>query len=440
MDMRWLRLSQWVACELKQAEQEGKDLTKLRGKKEGLSEEDAIRLCDAVAALPMRKDYPYVEPNDYGEIAATFPADEVYAPLTDAQLIDKIRGMWYARIVGCELGKPIEGYMRNVIVTLAKETGNYPIRDYIDDAKFTDEVRQTLREKCDKTLHDKWWKQTFKQAGHAFWDDDLNYTAINLLLLETYGKNFTSDDVLSCWANNLPVAAACTAEKVAYRNGAVGLTPPETGRRGNPFREWFGAGIRADIFGYVNPGNPREAAHMAYKDACISHVKNGIYGEMYFAALIAIAFYESDPETLVKKALGYIPPKSRLAEAVRNMIAVYESGADRDAAIRYIHDTFDEYDPQTAVHTLPNVVIAVASLLYGNNDCTAAWSVGMETGFDTDSHGATVGSVIGAVRGFGGVEPRWYEPFHGMLETRVTEYGVLPIETLVEKTLKVIKD
>ena len=57
----------------------------------------------------------------------------------------------------------------------------------------------------------------------------------------------------------------------------------------NPYREWIGAQIRADICGYV-PRPPGAAAKLAFRDASLSHTANGIYGAMWSAALVAAAF------------------------------------------------------------------------------------------------------------------------------------------------------
>ncbi len=85
----------------------------------------------------------------------------------------------------------------------------------------------------------------------------------------------------------------------------------------NPYREWIGAQIRADAWGYVCAGNPELAAEFAYRDSCWTHRANGIYGEMMFAAIIAAAFVVSSPVELVQIGLSEIPEHCKLAEACR---------------------------------------------------------------------------------------------------------------------------
>ncbi|MGQ9691695.1 MAG: hypothetical protein ACUVQY_10675, partial [Thermoproteota archaeon] len=65
--------------------------------------------------------------------------------------------------------------------------------------------------------------------------------------------DFETLDVGEMWLERLPYHMVYTAERVAYRNLVNGLKPPETALNLNPYREWIGARIRADIWGYVTP-------------------------------------------------------------------------------------------------------------------------------------------------------------------------------------------
>lgn len=98
---------------------------------------------------------------------------------------------------------------------------------------------------------------------------------------------------------------------------------PESAAYLNPYREWIGAQIRGDFYGYVNPGNPLEAAKMAYRDGAVSHIKNGIYGEMYVAALISLTAVSKDMLWNCSEALKQIPPKSRIAEDINIILSKY---------------------------------------------------------------------------------------------------------------------
>lgn len=53
-----------------------------------------------------------------------------------------------------------------------------------------------------------------------------------------------------------------------------------------------GADIRCDIFGHACPGRPERAAELAFRDAVLSHERNGVYGAIFFAATLAAAFVE----------------------------------------------------------------------------------------------------------------------------------------------------
>ena len=118
----------------------------------------------------------------------------------------------------------------------------------------------------------------------------------------------------------------CTAERIAYRNMVDGLDASEARAYRNPCREWIGAQIRADAFGYVSPGMPEQAYRVAY----LSYRKNGIYGEMFVAARVAAAHVETDVRRIIAIGLSEIPAKSRLTEAVNDIIVAWDGSRDRE--------------------------------------------------------------------------------------------------------------
>ena len=275
----WLRLGRDIRVEFEQSLTEGRDVEKYRALVDDfckmdndtlLENEDVVAQLDAkIASAPFREGWAYEEPSDLAGIFAAAPAQKpvLGEPAEDAELLKKLSGAWIGRIAGCLLGKPIEGWRRNTLDPVLKATGNYPMERYICQKEFSDELVEKYhlyRGSC--------FADNIGDASPV--DDDTNYTTFAMKLVENYGRDFTASDVMEGWMRWIPILATCTAERAAYRNAAMGLLPPETAVYKNPYREWIGAQIRGDFFGYINPGDPETAADMAFRDASISHVKN----------------------------------------------------------------------------------------------------------------------------------------------------------------------
>ena len=96
-------------------------------------------------------------------------------------------------------------------------------------------------------------------------DDDLNFAILALQLLERHGSELTTEDVAQAWLDDLPAGRVFTAERVAYRNLLDGVEPARTALVGNPFREWIGAQIRTDVYGWAHPGDRSAAARLALR-------------------------------------------------------------------------------------------------------------------------------------------------------------------------------
>lgn len=378
----------------------------------------------------LRPDWAYVEPTEHEAILATLVDPPVLSPLslTDADLQDRITAAWLGRCAGCNLGKPVEGWSRERIKRYLDLDDAYPITDYLPQIETTE---------SDLRLNGTWPDTTRGNVRYMARDDDIDYTILGLHILEVYGRDFGPMDVAREWLNHLPFTQVFTAERAAYRNLLLGLEAPETATYRNPYREWIGAQIRADMWGYVNPGDPGPAVAMAYSDASLSHTQNGIYGEMWAAALISAAFTTTDVREIIEVSLAYVPPRSRLAEAIRDTIALFDSGIDWESARDAIEERY--YSQYCFVHTINNAALITAALLWGDGDYTRTIGLAVQGGWDTDCTGATAGSVFGAMHGTESLPGHWVAPLNDLIRSAIMGYDQSRLSELAERTLRLVE-
>ena len=178
---------------------------------------------------------------------------------------------------------------------------------------------------------------------------------------------------------------------------------------------------------------------MTWRDASISHVKNGIYGEMFVAAMIAIAGETNNIKDIILGGLSEIPHTSRLYEDVTLILDGFENGVSKADCFKAIHKKYDEHTGHGWCHTIPNAMIVTAALLYGNGDYGKSICMAVEAGFDTDCNGATVGSVLGMANGIDSIPEYWKHPINDTLHTSIFGIDTVKISDRVKLTLKHIK-
>ncbi len=426
-----------LATEYQQAVEEGLDLSEYEAvfaavsqlPKNEIKEKLGDVLFDAVLNAERAKGYKYIEPSELEEIRSLRKGFQPLPPVDSNSLESKIYGAWMGRICGCLLGKTVEGIRTDELIPFLKETGNYPMHRYI------------LRSDLSKDIINK-YKFPFENSCYADnvdgmpVDDDTNYTVLAQEIIEKYGRSFTPYDVSRAWLALQSKDAYCTAERVAFCNFVKGYAPPESAAYKNPYREWIGAQIRGDYFGYINPGNPEMAAEMAFRDASISHVKNGIYGEMFVASMLAAAACTDNIRDIILSGLSQIPYTSRLYEAITDILIGAEQGVSQSDCFADIHRRYNEYTTHGWCHTISNAMIVSASLLYGNGDFGKSICMAVETGFDTDCNGATVGSVLGMANGIDSIDEVWKKPINDTLHTSIFGVATTKISERVKQTLR----
>ena len=437
MEDRWLAFGKTeLGVEQQQLDDEGAALSaSMRAELEALlaaetpAPERVRRFMERSAALRTRKDYPFREPSALEAIQKARPRPSrkwQAAALGEEEFFDRVYGAWLGRCSGCLLGKPTEGLLVRDVWPYLRRIGQYPLRRYLDSS-LPDELKA---------------KYTFETArgyideiDHMVEDDDTNYTVMSLAVMERYGWDFRPEDVATFWLDNLPAYHTFTAERVAYRNFLLMKTPPESARYCNPYREWIGAQIRGDFWGYVCPGDPARAAALAWRDGCISHVKNGLYGEMWAAAMCSAAAVVGSAREALEAGLEQIPARSRLSADVREVMAWYDDGVSAEEAVGRIHQRWDDANPHHWCHTLSNAQIVALGLLWGEGDFGTSISWAVTAGIDTDCNGATVGSVVGMLLGARQMPGEWVGPLNDRLDTGISGYQHVRLSDLARRTV-----
>ena len=361
------------------------------------------------------------EPGDYAAVKKLCEGGNI--PRKPDKLREKMEGAVLGRFIGCTLGAPVESWSISDMEQLAEYCGMpFPPTDYWTVADRPWDVRYDA---------DKRYMYTRDKMDGVPVDDDVTYTILGMLIVEKYGFDFTTEDVAELWLELLPMA--CTAEDVALKNLKEGIPANKAGLINNPFCQWIGAAIRADGFAFAAAGNPELAASMGYRDAFLTHRRNGIYGEMFWAAAEAAAFIVDDPVEALIMGLKEIPKMCTLYKDI-------EWALDKGKSITGFKEarklTDERFAGMHAVHTNNNAALTVFSLMLGKGDFTSTISNIIAMGLDNDCTGATAGSIMGAVAGKKGIEEHWYKNFNNKVRTYINGMPEFSVDDVVNRFVK----
>jgi len=285
--------------------------------------------------------------------------------LDESEYRDRVYGCWLGKNIGGTLGGPYEG------------------RKEIHSLSYYDPIPE-------------------RSAPN----DDLDLQLVWLQMLLEKGIRPGPDDFAEYWLRHL---SPYPWNEYGYcrRNLDLGLRPPVSGCYENYFVDEMGSPIRSEIWACVAPGDPQLAASLAWWDSSLDHTGGeGMYGEMFWAAVESAAFVLDDPRTLIRIGLSMIPVWSRVSRAVREAVNCRATGVDWEAGRERILRCFGHQQPCNAPQ---NIAFTVLGWLYGG-DFGEKLCAAVNCGFDTDCTGATLGALLGILGGRDGIPDRWKEP------------------------------
>lgn len=340
---------------------------------------------------------------------------------------DKVHGAWLGAAVAGALGMSVEGMHKNDLKPYLTELGQWPLTEYI----------KRLPPHRDPERKQWFTAEDWGPAGFGP-DDDTLYQVANLLLLEEKGPEITSQDIADKWLASFSVFEAQNcgrAVRVAERRLKDGIMPPESGQ--HEMGEFMGGQMKGEFWGYVLPGNPAEAARYGRLDAEVAFHTDGIYGEMFMAALTAEAFFESDPTELLEAGLAVIPEDCDYAKCIRDVITWHQQWPDD---WEKAHEQIDaKWAPEGAKNrrVFPNNAVNALALLYGDGDFDKTITIAVMAGWDTDTNAGDVGPVMGIVLGRGAISAKWTEPIGNTFRCDVKGAEEWQIDELARRTVAV---
>jgi hypothetical protein len=120
-----------------------------------------------------------------------------------------------------------------------------------------------------------------------------------------------------------------------------------------------------------------------------------------------------------------VPAESRLAEAVR--FATGLSGDWEDV----VDELYARYGHYHWVHAINNTALVVAGLIAFDGDFSGGIGAVVQGGWDTDTNGAAVGSILGALYP---IDERWSAPLHGRFASSLPSFDGVTVDELTART------
>ena len=396
--------------------------------------------------LPLRKDWPYVEPFELEDIRAQRPKDRTdrIVPtqreyeLRPVVLRDKIYGGVLGRIIGCMLGKPFEmGWDGYQVKGWLEACHAWPLDHYAPMYSRYGNLGYDTEPSRREYIR-------YAQA-----DDDTTYFSVTLQTLEKHGRDFTTQDVAREWLYNLPYLITCgpghtTMQKLVNATAWHDAPLPEDedwarfAAFANAGEEQIDAMIRADTYGLICPLRPAEAASLAYRDAILTNRNTGLYASLFVAGCIAAAFYYRDPRTVIEHGLGQIPERSRYAEAVRQALEIALAAPTWEDAYPEIHRRWGYLGHAGTINETAAIINALIHSVdeAGCLDFEKAICITVMHGWDTDCAAATCGCIAGVMAGEAHIPEKWKAPLNDTFYTFAGQEQDRSIRAFAERMLQ----
>ncbi|MBN1418707.1 MAG: ADP-ribosylglycohydrolase family protein [Planctomycetes bacterium] len=308
-------------------------------------------------------------------LSTAMPAADAFRRLPVKAYIDRMKAAWIGQMAGVGQGGPTEFRIKGKIMPAAMVPA---------------------------------WKP---EMINQFNQDDIYVEMTFLRTLEQHGFDVSIRQAGIDFANSgYPLWHANAAGRGNLRNG---IAPPDSGHpEFNKHADDIDYQIEADYSGIIAPGLPNTVIALGEKFGRLMNYGDGLYGGQFVGGMYAEAFFESDPEKIVRAGLACIPAGSQYAEAIRDLLAWHEKyPEDWEKSWTLLNDKY-HLNPdyrrfscsgpkgEFNIDAKLNGAYIVMGLLYGGSDPDRTIVISTRCGQDSDCNPSSAGGVLFTTIGY----------------------------------------
>ncbi len=336
--------------------------------------------------------------------------------LDEAELMDKIRGGWYAQTIGCTYGGPTEFKFKGCVIP--------------------DSISLGWNDEC---IHDM-----FVRRPGLYDDVYMDLTFLEVMAehgidagRELYAEKFADAPYLLWHAN-----------QAARYNILHGCKAPESGFwMNNPHADDIDFQIESDFIGMLTPGRPDIASGFCDTIGHIMNYGNGWYGGVFTAAMYSYAYVYDNVEKIVRKAARMIPEGTGFRSCIDDVLLFHRRNPEcwKDCwdmvQEKHSHDVgcpngvWDDFDIDATI----NAAYVVIGLLYGEGNFLNTIEISTRCGQDSDCNPATAAGILGVMYGYEAI-PDDFRKSAELISDIPFPYTSLSLNDVCGKNLELLKE
>lgn len=298
-------------------------------------------------------------------------SSEGFRTIKPEVLKDKIAGGWAGKMVGVTYGAPTEFRAQGKI--------------YADSIK---------------------WKPS--DIKGSMWQDDIYVQLTFLMSMDKYGIDAPTKKFQEMFAKaGYPLWHANMQARKNYYDSI--FVPASGSPEYNLHADDIDFQIEADYIGFMCPGMPNSASAIASKIGHIMNYGDGVYGGVFVAALYSEAYFDTDIQKIIDRALLSIPAESDYFKTIQDVIKLHRQyPTDWQKAWKELENKYGDVHICAAGSTFNidaklNGAYIVMGLLYGEEDPAKTLEITTRCGQDSDCNPSNAMAVLGVIKGLSGL-------------------------------------